>query len=54
MPSTQLVLAALSVLLSRAEAYITGPFASALHTASQQLAEAGQQQQLQPAAAVSL
>jgi hypothetical protein len=49
----QLVLAALSVLLGRAQAYLAGPLSAALGTTAQQLAAAGQQQALQPAVAVS-
>lgn len=53
-PNMQLVLAALSVLLGRAQAYLAGPLASALASSVQRLAAAGQQATLQPASAVSL
>jgi hypothetical protein len=49
----QLVLAALSVLLGRAQAHLAGPLSAALGSTVQQLAAAGQQQVLQPALAVS-
>jgi hypothetical protein len=52
-PNMQLVLAALSVLLSQARAYLSGPFSAAMANTVQQLAAAGQQQALQPASAVS-
>ena len=40
----QLVLAALGLLLTRAQAYLTGPLATALAQTAQQLAQAAQQQ----------
>lgn len=43
-PHMQLVLAALGVLLTQAQAYLRGPLASGLAGAAQQLAQAAQQQ----------
>jgi hypothetical protein len=50
----QLVLAALSVLLGRTQAYLAGPLSATMASTVQQLAAAGQQQALQPASAVSV
>jgi hypothetical protein len=48
-PHMQLVLAALGLLLTRAQAYLTGPVATGLAQGAQQLASLAQQQGLNTA-----